>query len=244
MLIRLLIASFLLLNYSNILYAYDSKKSETYSYLNKDKDHQKINLKDFVILDKSFESTLFRHLSKGDEKLIPRKNFNEDGSVTYTYRRNKFSPKMSPDQLERLINSPIDYSKYKEYILKTLVKLRELQIKVIIPRRASDNSQAGYWMPEKKTINIEFEVIRGGTINFAKVLNHELIHVVQSCKSGSYKSKPKLIGLKTNLTKEHRYHLKSDIYKNFTDHERRLEIEAYSNQSKFKLGLFLLDKYC
>ena len=71
-----------------------------------------------------------------------------------------------------------------------------------------------------------------------------MIHIAQSCKTGSLESNPSLIGLKVKLNREKKYLLSKDIYKNIPKLEKSLEDEAYTFQSDLKKGKLLIKKFC
>ena len=75
-------------------------------------------------------------------------------------------------------------------------------------------------------------------------MNHEIIHIAQSCNGGKISSKPILLGLEINLNKEEKHFLGSKIYKNKSKKELDLEKEAYSHQKKLDFGTELITKYC
>ena len=75
-------------------------------------------------------------------------------------------------------------------------------------------------------------------------MNHEIIHIAQSCNGGKVSSKPVILGIKINLNKEEKHLLASKIYKNKSKKELNLEKEAYSHQNNLDFGKELIKKYC
>ena len=80
--------------------------------------------------------------------------------------------------------------------------------------------------------------------NFLTILNHEVIHIAQSCSNGGITKNPKLIGLNLKLNQEKKYLLSSKIYNNINNRELKFEKEAYSYQDDFIIGQKLIKKYC
>jgi hypothetical protein len=83
-----------------------------------------------------------------------------------------------------------------------------------------------------------------GSREFARVLNHEAIHVAQSCRGGSLRSRPLPLGLPQQLDAASQRHLADPIYAKASARERTLEAEAYANQDRLSLGLQLLQVHC
>ena len=107
-----------------------------------------------------------------------------------------------------------------------------------------DEKGSAYWFPEKKIIKIDIKTINAGSLTFAKILNHEMIHIAQSCKGGSIKSFPRLIGLNEKMNKEKIHLLSSKVYKNLPKYQISLEKEAYSYQDNLSVGKYLINKFC
>ena len=63
-------------------------------------------------------------------------------------------------------------------------------------------------------------------------MNHEIIHIAQSCNGGKVSYEPILLGLEINLNKEEKHLLDSKIYQKKSKKELNLEKESYSHQKK------------
>ena len=107
-----------------------------------------------------------------------------------------------------------------------------------------DKKGSAYWLPKKQIIKIDRKSINAGSLTFARILNHEMIHIAQSCKRGSINSYPELIGIKNNMNDEKNYLLESKVYKNLSKYETLLEREAYSSQDNLSAGKYLIKKFC
>ena len=80
---------------------------------------------------------------------------------------------------------------------------------------------------------------------FAKAINHEIIHIIQSCIGGNISKEPTLIGLKINNKKKIvKRHLNTPIYADISNNIFELEVEAYSYQDNLDFSLKAFTKYC
>ena len=76
-------------------------------------------------------------------------------------------------------------------------------------------------------------------------MSHEIIHVSQSCKGGSFNSYPVLLNLDLQKPKSYYFkYLKSNYYKDLKGKELMLEIEAYANEKKHVQTLNLFNYFC
>ena len=72
-----------------------------------------------------------------------------------------------------------------------------------------------------------------------------MIHVSQSCKSGSFSSYPALLNLDLEKPINYYYkYLKSNAYKDLKENELMLEIEAYANEKRHTQTLNLYNYFC
>tara|TARA_Y100001968_G_scaffold333428_1_gene396208 strand:- start:4650 stop:5423 length:774 start_codon:yes stop_codon:yes gene_type:complete len=221
---------------------------EIYSSENRD-NKKDMNLKiekndknlNYYTLTKDLEPYLFNILATADHVNSPKKYLNQDGSIYYIYKKNKFAKNLSPAKIKQIINNPPNLKKYRDYISSVLSVIRDLNIEVRIKTSGHYSAQ---WLPMLSIVQINSDAFSQGTIEFAKLLNHESIHIAQSCKAGGLNYKPQLIGLKSEINNKIQYYLSHKIYKNISLYERNLEVEAYSNQDDLKLGIVLIKKYC
>jgi hypothetical protein len=109
------------------------------------------------------------------------------------------------------------------------------------PRKAG---AAAEWDHAARTLRIQPGVLEKGTVDFAQVLNHEAIHVAQSCSAGGLRARPKALGLSTDLDPEMESHLKEPLYADAAAWETLLEREAYANQHYLDLGATLVRTHC
>ena len=201
------------------------------------------DIQDSFLLSKKFEKNLYILLIRADQDNIPKKIVRKDGSIYYKYKRSKYQPKLSVEQIEDLLKKKNHSLFYRNYIRNTLSELRIRGVDIMLRKNSSKETTAN-WNPYEKLIQIDINAIALGSKSFAEILNHEVIHVAQSCKNGSINSYPTLLGINSIVPKESLIHLNSHIYRNISKHEKTLELEAYSNQKNLKLGIQLLRRLC
>ena len=83
-----------------------------------------------------------------------------------------------------------------------------------------------------------------GSPTFLDVLSHEVIHVAQSCFSGSRNKPPERIGLPLEFSKDLNLNLSHNLYSNKPEEVMNLEREAFT-YSKFEgVAIKLLNNFC
>lgn len=186
---------------------------------------------------------VLRLLKKADKRNAPKIITNADGSKSITYKKSNFQRELSKKELTNLIKNPRNFYQEQNFVKDSLKFLNQLGISLFLVDLENKKGSA-YWLPEKKIIRIDSKTLNAGSFTFAKILNHEMIHVAQSCKGGSINSSPRLIGLNEKMNKETIYLLSSEVYKNLSSYQISLEKEAYSHQDNFSAGKYLINKFC
>ena len=186
---------------------------------------------------------LLQTLKIYDKKNAPKKVI-INGQIKYTYKKLANEPKKSIQEIEELINNPLKTKKYEIFIKKAFLYLSSNGIKIYL-KDLRENDLSGQWIHKDKSLIINKKILKEGTITFAYLLSHEMIHVSQSCKAGGFDSYPSLLGLVLKEPKSFYYkYLESDIYQDLTKSEIMLEIEAYANQRKILQTINLFKYYC
>tara|TARA_Y100001968_G_scaffold332616_1_gene391485 strand:- start:1415 stop:2140 length:726 start_codon:yes stop_codon:yes gene_type:complete len=196
-----------------------------------------------VVLNRSNTRILLKSLARIDFSFIPKKVFKSDGKVSYFYKRREGQDELNQFELDQLISNPPDYSLEKKFINENIANLRNIGVHIFLAKPYIIGASAE-WSYQEKTIRISPKVINNGSFTFARVLNHEMIHVAQSCKNGGLSKVPKLIGLTGNSTTKNIINLESFVYDGINKYNSKLEVEAYSNQDNLKLGPSLVYKFC
>ena len=143
-----------------------------------------------------------------------------------------------------IIKNPIKTRKYEVFIKKALLILLSNEIKIII-KDLPESEPSGQWIYKDRMVIINEKILKEGTIKFAYLLSHEMIHVAQSCKGGGFGSYPSLLGLEFKKPKNYYYkYLDNEIYKDLTKDEVVLEIEAYGNQSDLSQTMNAFKYFC
>ena len=186
---------------------------------------------------------ILRLLKKADKRNSPKIITNPDSSKSIIYKKSNFQKELSQKELIFLIKNPRNFYKEQNFVEESLKFLSSLGISVFLLELDNEKGSA-YWLPEKQIIKIDSKTLNAGSLTFAKILNHEMIHIAQSCKGGSIKSFPKLIGLNLKLNEEKAYLLSSEVYKNLPKYQISLEKEAYSYQDDLSAGKYLINKFC
>ncbi|MFM7550663.1 MAG: hypothetical protein ACKO8I_17725 [Cyanobacteriota bacterium] len=190
------------------------------------------------------EAALQQQLAEADRSWIPRAEPLPDGRIRYLYKRRAGEPELSIEELRAMIASPPSFERERQVIWQLLEVLRRVGVRIELsaPRKPG---AAGEWDPAQRTIRIQPRVVAKGSREFARVLNHEAIHVAQSCGArGRLRSAPEPLGLGERLPGPLAAVLEEPIYRQASPAEQRLEREAYANQHRLELGAALVQQHC
>ena len=182
-------------------------------------------------------------LASADRQWVPKAEHFANGSTRFSYRRRTGEPSLSIDEIRDLMAHPPTFSVERQSIsrLWQILERAGVDIRLTQPRK---DGAAGEWDPKAKTLRIQPAVLAMGSAEFARVLNHEAIHVAQSCKRGSLTALPEVIGLPNNLPIELEFVLQKPQYRHTSPLAKSLEREAFANQSDLDLGPSMLQIYC
>ena len=182
-------------------------------------------------------------LRKGDDKHQPKLKVGEFGRVSYHYYRMEGEAKKTPKQLDELIKNKKEFQNAQQKIAQLLTILADFNVLVVVgePRL---KGAAGEWDPSRQTIRIGPSALAQGSEVTLKILNHEAMHVAQSCHNGGINYKPKALEIELSPTKIFQRQLNSDIYSQIGAKTKRLESEAYSYEYSNKAARHFLAKYC
>ena len=189
------------------------------------------------------EAALLQQLAVADRQWQPRAEILPSGAIRYHYRRRVNEPKLSVAELRALIANPPSFGAERLAIGELLTVLTKAGVRLELgqPRKAG---AAGEWDPAARTMRIQPLVVSKGSVEFARVLNHEAIHVAQSCSNRGLRSSPRLLGLPTTMPTTLKGVLNESLYSKSTERERQLEREAYANQTRLSLGAQLVRSHC
>ena len=191
----------------------------------------------------TWEALLIARLDAGDQTWLPRPQRLPDGRIRYVYRQRRGERDLTMAEIHDLLRNPPRFTAERAAITSLLAQLWGLGVRVELttPRVAA---AAGEWVPSEAVIRIRPDVPDRGTLDFAAVLNHEAIHVAQSCRAGGLRRPPIPLGLPVRLSAEARELLAQPLYARIPPRVRQLEKEAFSHQQDLALGAQLLRSLC
>ena len=194
-------------------------------------------------LDGSTQAALLAQLQEADRQWLPRVERLPDGRNRYVYKRRAGEPSLSLEQVKALLRNPPRFEREHGAIRQMLGSLERSGVVVLLEQPRKPGA-AGEWNPRRAELRIRPDVPGKGSVEFARVLNHETIHVAQSCRGGGLRAQPKPLGLPRQLDARARQHLAEPLYAKASARERVLEEEAYAGQDQLSLGTQLLEAHC
>lgn len=189
------------------------------------------------------QGDLMERLAAADAAWTPRTEQLPDGRTRYHYRRRSHEPPLSLGQIRDLIANPPSFERERQAISQLVDVLGRAGVRIQVrePLRAG---AAGEWDPRARTLRIKSTALNQGSAEFAKVLNHEAIHVAQSCHNGHLRATPRPLGLNDRVPPELSSVFGESVYRQAGQLELRLEREAYANQHRLDLGRDLVRRHC
>ena len=186
---------------------------------------------------------LLAELERADQQWRPRVESLPGGGSRYWYRRQPDEAPLSLAEIRRLVTHPPRFTAERLAITSLLTRLQAIGVVVRLepPRLVG---AAGEWDPAARTLRIKPQVVSQGSRALARVLNHEAIHVAQSCRGGSLGGRPVRLGLSQVMPASLAAALHAPPYDQASDWQKALEREAYANQHDLGLGLVLLERHC
>jgi hypothetical protein len=189
------------------------------------------------------ETGLAAQLQAADRDWLPRAEQLDGGGIRYIYKRRAGEPELSIAEIRALIIDPPSHLAERRAISDLLELLRRSGV-VVVLRQPIKTGAAAEWDPQQRSLRIRPDVPGRGSVEFARVLNHEAIHVAQSCAAGGLDAPPKLLGLPAPLTPALQAQLQEPLYAEASATERALELEAYAHQDQLAVGLALVKLHC
>jgi hypothetical protein len=189
------------------------------------------------------ESTLMDQLARADAAWVPRAERLPDGGTRYHYKRRSGEPQLSVAEIRSLMVNPPSFGRERLGITELLGVLGDVGVRVQLspPRKLG---AAGEWDPRARSLRIKPAVVDSGSTEFFQVLNHEAIHVAQSCRNGHVRATPRPLGISERVPAELAPVLNDPLYREASELERRLEREAYANQHMVGFGADLVRRHC
>ena len=183
------------------------------------------------------------NLLKADKKLTPKLIRNSDGSSFYRYIKKPSEGDIPLEEIKRrVLLGPDFYKNDREEVIKLLIRINELKINNKL--EYIDSGALGLWIPSKDSIVMDYRVIEMGSSTFLEVLSHEVIHVAQSCFSGSRNKFPERIGLPLEYSKDLNLNLDHNFYSKKSEEVINLEREAFTYSKVKGVAIKLLNDFC
>jgi ribosomal protein L34E len=186
---------------------------------------------------------LFTKLEEADAQWHPQEELMPDGSIRYHYKRRAGESDLSLAELRSLVNDPPSFDMERKAINTLLETLRKAGVQVMLVPTVKKGA-AAEWDHQQGILRIQPHVMDKGSKDFLRVLNHEAIHVAQSCRAGSLTSKPRSLNLSVPLDPSTHAILSSTIYFGISNEEKVLEEEAYALQDDTHKAHDVVSKEC
>ena len=215
-----------------ISFSFKKKENSLKNFANNQAINKSINIGD-----------LRKNLYIADKKFTPKVIHNNDGTLTYKYIKKLGEDNISLEEVkERVSLGPNFYKKDREDIINLLKRINELKINNKLDY--IDSGALGLWIPSDDTIVIDYRVVEMGSQIFLNVLSHEVIHVAQSCFSGSRNKFPERIGLPLEYSTELNLNLSHNLYSKKSEEVINLEREAFTYAKVEGEAIRLLNNFC
>jgi hypothetical protein len=186
---------------------------------------------------------LFTKLQEADSQWQPQEELLPNGSTRYLYRRRAGEPDLSLAELRSLVKDPPSFETEKTAINQLLETLRKAGVRVMLTPTLKKGA-AAEWDHHQGTLRIQPHVMEKGSKDFLVVLNHEAIHVAQSCRGGSLYAKPQALGIAIPPDPLTQRTLATAMYAGISHEEKGLEQEAYGLQDDVYRAQDLVSKEC
>lgn len=204
---------------------------------------QGLNPDDFLVRPSDDHSMLFSQLEAGDRAWLPRVSQIPGVGLQYTYQRRSDDPHLTLLQIKALIQNPPQFSRELLEIRALLDRLRGLGIRIVLGMPRSPGA-AAEWDHSNAVLRIKADVPLKGSLEFLRVLNHESIHVAQSCSSGSVSARPTPLHWHVENRPGIAKKLNLPLYAGLSAGDRQLEVEAYGYQNQAMIGIKALTVFC
>ena len=182
------------------------------------------------------------NLKLADQDWKPTLRRSQDGKYTYQFKTHRGEPAPTPSEIRELIESPEIFEQESQATQELVKALGKVGVRIKI--KESDDATQALWQPYYRTIEISPYLLKQGTKLFYETLNHEAIHVAQSCKGGSISSDPVLLGISRIVDPRRHYSINTTLFKSYGYEEKQIELEAYANAHVVGFGALLVGLYC
>jgi hypothetical protein len=165
------------------------------------------------------------------------------GQVSYRYSLREGEAKKNEAELKKLLETSRQNENYTRKIYRLLDTLSSHGVSVVIGEPLKKGA-SGEWDPSMQVLRLSPKSLTMGSEVILEILNHESVHVAQSCKGGGINYRPQPLDLPLSPARITSKPLKSDVYSSISAVQRRLEQEAYSYEYSNRAARTLLAEHC
>ncbi|MEY4355487.1 MAG: hypothetical protein RLZZ89_555, partial [Cyanobacteriota bacterium] len=118
-----------------------------------------------------------------DNRYRPKMIVDSLGQVSYRYSLREGEKKKSEAELKKLLETSRKNENYTRKIYRIIDTLTSFGVLVVIGEPLKKGA-SGEWDPFNQVLRLSPETLNMGSEVVLEILNHESIHVAQSCKAG------------------------------------------------------------
>ena len=182
-------------------------------------------------------------IKAADDRHRPKMLVDPLGQVSYRYSLREGEAKKSEAELKKLLETSRQNENYTRKIYRLLDTLSSHGVSVVIGEPLKKGA-SGEWDPSMQVLRLSPKSLTMGSEVILEILNHESVHVAQSCKGGGINYRPQPLDLPLSPARITSKPLKSDVYSSISAVQRRLEQEAYSYEYSNRAARTLLAEHC
>ena len=119
--------------------------------------------------------------------------------------------------------------------------LERLGIEIVVGNPSIDGASAE-WDAARRTVTISPATMQQGAGAVLQAMNHEAVHVAQSCKAGGVGTAGKTLGIGTSGAAAQA--LQHEVYESVSREEKHLELEAYTLTNQTGAGINAAVEHC
>ena len=119
--------------------------------------------------------------------------------------------------------------------------LESLGIEIVVGNPSIDGASAE-WDAARRTVTISPATMQQGAGAVLQAMNHEAVHVAQSCKAGGVGTAGKALGIGTSGAAAEA--LQHEVYESVSREEKQLELEAYTLTNQAGAGINAAVEHC
>lgn len=182
-------------------------------------------------------------IRKGDNKHQAKVEIGEFGQVSYRYYRREGEAAKTAKELDQQVRNRNEFWMSQQELAKLLTILTDLNVLVVVGEPRLKGAD-GEWDPARQSIRIAPRALNKGSHVVRRILNHEAIHVAQSCYNGGINYRPRPLGIELSPARIYQRHLDSDVYSRIGKRTKLMESEAYSYEYSSKAARHFLAEHC